>query len=301
VKDTAFYFQSVVDKYSSMVIYEAAKQEAIDDGHPPEKAKKIAEKAVEDTLPPLENMTKPTFLRNGSLMSGLLLFHGYFNKLGNVLRTDFHEKAYMPLQAAKAGKIGWGLGTTTDANGIVHDNFSRSASKFAGEAFAIFFMSNVVAEWLSGRGKDKRETMTQYLSRKMIAAPFSVVPFGAPIGEHVGDKLAGIKKEGLRSQSFSFRQAPQLALLENIGKLGSQMFSPNRAPDKRVFDGLEAFLYANGLPARQWRRSAGYMWDAFSPAASQPVRVDDPLDVMSGLTYGQRPKQPANAFTLGRY
>lgn len=307
IRDSAFWLQEKVDKYSTVIIYEAAKQQALADGQSPERAKRLAEKAVEDTLPPLENMSKPSFLRDQNIISSLLLFHGYFNKLGNILRADFHEKVYEPLQAAKAGEIGWGFGKTTDANGTVSDNFGRSTAKFAGESVAIFLMTNVVAEWLSGRGKDKYETLEQYLTRKMLAAPFSVVPFAQPWAEAGADYVAPkiMDAVGLPSHQrslggankVSFRQAPQLALLENIGKLGAQAMSSNRPMDKRIFDGLEAYLYANGLPARQWRRSGQYAWDAVS--GQRPP--EDPLDVLSGLSYGERPKQPANLFSMGKY
>jgi hypothetical protein len=290
VMETAFIFQQIVDKRATIIIYEAAKLDAEQAGHSPDRAKALADAAVEAALPPLENMSKSMFLRNGTFMSSLLLFHGYFNQLGNIVRTEFHEEVAKPYYAAKAGKGDWGFGKTGN-----RDNFAQGVTKFTAETLAIFFMSNVLAEWLSGRGKDDRETILQYLTRKMVAAPFAVIPFGSAIGEGVGLKVSGSKIPPTTLSMISFRQAPQLALLENIGKLGANAMQKNRPLDKRVFDGIEALLYLQGLPARQWRRTGEYLWDAVGPS-SRPLPVQDPADFASGVLYGRRKNQPNNLF-----
>jgi hypothetical protein len=141
--------------------------------------------------------------------------------------------------------------------------------------------------------------MLQYLTRKMVAAPFSVIPFGSAVGEGIGHKVSGSRIPASTTAMVSFRQAPQLALLENVGKLAANAFQKRRPIDRRVFDGIEAFLYIQGLPARQWRRTGEYVWDAVGPS-SRPARIEDPLDVASGLTYGERKNQPNNLFRWRR-
>lgn len=289
IKETAFYLQEKIDKYSTILIWNSAYKSA---EHLAEEARvQYADRMLEESLPHLEKMSQPAFLSKPGVFSSIMLFHGYFNKLGNILRQDFHEKVYEPYQAMKAGKISKG-------------QVAWSAAKYAAEMAAIFFLSNVVAEWLSGRGKDKNEDIGQYLVRKMVSAPFGVVPYGAAIGEGIGlqaSKAAGAlwdsAKPGMsptRGEYFSFRQIPQFALIESIGRAGLQAFNKKRGWDKRTFDALEAYLIFNGLPARQWRRTSQYL---FQTLVTGDRNVNSIPQFLSGTVYGERDNQPSNVIT----
>jgi hypothetical protein len=92
-----------------------------------------------------------------------------------------------------------------------------------------------------------------------------------------------------------------MALIEQLGRLGGEIVDTaegKRSMDKGAFSLLEAYLYANGLPARQWRRTSQYLYDAFISERYPPQSVGD---VLSGVAYGQRKRQPGNPFrTLGQ-
>jgi hypothetical protein len=276
VKETAFYMQEKIDKYSSIIIWTAAYRDA--DGKSEADRVKYADKMLEESLPHLEKLSQPLLLGKTGVMSSILLFHGYFNKLFNILRQDYRQKVYEPYLSMKAGETSG-------------KDFGVSAAKYAGEMLAVFFISNVLAEYFSGRGKDDRETIGQYLTRKMVAAPFSVLPFMAPVGETVGAKIAGSRVLDRTREVVSFRQIPQLALLENLGRAANGAISEHKSIDKKVFDGLELFLAGQGLPARQWRRSSQYLYQTL---ISGERTVHDPVQFVGGLAYGERNRQPGN-------
>jgi hypothetical protein len=281
VLDSAFFLQQKVDDISSVVIWLSAYKR--NEGKLPEEERiKYADKAVEDTLPQLEKMSQAAFLRDKTPWAGLVLFYGYFNKLFNLVKQDYGTKVADPYRQWKYGE-----GSAMD--------LAKGVARFAGEMMAIFMITNVAAEWMSGRGQEENEDIWKYLARKMLAAPLTLVPFGAPIGEAVGRAATGLEARGGKAGVVSFRQAPGLAAIERVLKAGGDVLNDDKEFNERVWAGAEAFLFANGLPATQWRRTGQYVTDWLTGEKS-PESIGE---AGSGFLYGAlRREQPDNPLLM---
>lgn len=269
VRDTAFFFIQHLDNAISTWTWTSAYRQGLSEGLNSDKASVNADAAVRKTLPTHSIAEQSALLREKSTLGSLFMFYGYFNKMYNLSRTIIHDPAMAWIDAETPGQKFGAAGKSAVA---------------AGRVMAMLFMATGVGELMSGRGREEDETWGQWAARKAIAAPFSIIPL---VGT-VADQVAGVAITGKRKE-ISLRQAPALAWADDMLKSLGKMTDSKTQDDEKAWEMLKVILSTVGLPGgRQISRTGQYLT---SGAASRDMNA--PGNLVSGLIYGQKKKQPA--------
>jgi hypothetical protein len=223
---------------------------------------------VRDKLPTHNPAEQPAVLRSKKSMAGFLVFYGYFSKLYNINRTIWDPA----VQAF--GK---------------DEPLGRKASDVAialAHTLAVFAVANVAGEAISGRGPEDDESTGEWVLRKMLASPGSLIPFfGTAWEEGVNQVVTGGHKP------YSMRSSPSAAAIERLGKALLKVANEDKAPDDRFWALLEALGVVFNVPlSNQVTRTGRY-------ATGGTWLDENPLQVGSGIFYGERRGQPLNPLT----
>lgn len=266
----AFAFQEMTEKLAATTIFMGALRDAQAKGMGDAEAVRHADAIVRGNLPSHNPAEQSALLRDKRGLGSLLMFHGYFNKLYNVTRRQAHAPFLAWANAEGAGDYAKAAGQTALA---------------AGRILAVFAVANGMGEYFSGRGKEDDETWGQWLARKVISGPFSIIPFGSTIGEPLSAKLVTGEVK-----SVSIRAAPALSTVQSALTAIGKIASDEREPSQKVWDAIEATLLAANLPVRQVRKTGEYL----TRLATGDTKPENLADLASGLIYGERDNQPAN-------
>lgn len=276
VRDTAFFFIQHLDNAISTWTWTSAYRQGLSEGMDSAAASVNADAAVRKTLPTHSVAEQSALLREKSTIGSLFMFYGYFNKMYNLSRTIVHDPAMAWIDAETPGEKLGAAGKSAVA---------------AGRVMAMLFMATGVGELMSGRGREEDETWGQWAARKAIAAPFSIIPL---VGT-VADQAAGVAITGKRKE-ISLRQAPALAWADDMLKSLGEMTDNKTQGDEKAWEMLKVILSTVGLPGgRQISRTGQYLT---SGNASRDMNAGNAGNLVSGLIYGQRKKQPATVPTM---
>lgn len=272
VRQTAWIFTDALDRVAATIIWDAAHREAVANGKSERDAARHADHIVSNNLPANDLVERPAILRDQRGVGALLAFYGYFSKLSNIVGRDWYETGLVLHDETK--------GVTTKA---------ARAAQFAGRFLAVMFVSGVVAEFLSGRGPEDDEPEGEWLLRKMLAAPFSLIPFVGGAADAMASKLVGGQV-----REVSLRQAPATAALQRVWDALAKMADSDKDGSDRAWAALETIGVAAKLPVSQPARTGRYA----TRLATGEAEPRNPLDVGSGLVYGERQGQPRNPLNV---
>lgn len=284
VRDTAFYFVQHLDNAITTWSFTAAYRQALGEGMKPEDAIRSADAAIRKTLPTHSVAEQSALLREKQTIGSLFMFYGYFNKLYNLTRTIVHDPAMSWIEATTTGEKVGAAGKSAVA---------------AGRVMAMLFLATAGGEFMGGRGREDDETWGQWVARKGLAAPFSIIPIvGTVADQAIGKMITGSRKE------VSMRQAPALAWAEDMLKSLGVLANPKKEDDEKAWEALKIVLSTVGLPgSRQFSRTGQYL---SSGQAEQDFNRNQFGSLGSGLMYGNRKHQPQTpplviqALTQGR-
>jgi len=281
-RETAWIFMEWTDRITSTIIWDGAYRQAAAKGLTEADAVAEADAAVRSMLPSHNIAEQPAFLRDRRGMGGLVAFYGYFSKLYNVQRAIFHEPT---VEWQNADDLG---GKVKVLPGVAHA---------AGRALAVFFVANVLADFLMGRGPEDDEEWPEWLTRKMLAAPWGMVPiFGVGLEEATNRLTSYLWQGEAKHRQFSVRASPAAAGLERLVLAIMKIADEEKDNDDRLWALLEFFglVFKTPVGSRQVGRTGRYVT---SGGAADDASAGDAKQVGSGLVYGERDRQPMNPFT----
>ncbi len=283
VRKHAFFFMEMTDRLTSTVIWTGAFEQAKAEGLSESDAVRQADMRLQDNMPSNALAEQPAMLRDKRTVGALTAFIGYFSKLYNMEARLWHE----PLNqwdTAENKKQKWDAAT----------NILRAGAR----TMAIFFAAAVLGEVLSGRGPEDDESWAEYLLRKFLAFPGSLVPvFGAAWEGAVNAGVAKLIHGKVKKRKFSMRNAPAAAAVERIYEAIDKAVSSGQAWD-RVAALLEALALWQNVPGvNQASRTLGYFAGG---EANRDLSAGNVSHLLSGPVYGERKKQPTTPFLLNR-
>jgi hypothetical protein len=273
INETAFVFMEWSDKLTATPMWFAKYQQELAEGRTHEDAARAGDDVIRKFFPAEHVSEGPAFTRN-KITGAVVMFYGYMNKVYNF------QRAFLSEATDKLRDEGTGYGTKAGA-------VAKAAGKLLATSIAVGGMS----EFLSGRGREDDESWTEWLIRKAVTGPFNSLPLTGPIAEWAARRLGG--HEGVK---FSQRLTPGLATGQKVVEsIGSMMDAAkgDEVKTKDILNGLELLGLGAGIPTRQIRKTGSYAV-GLATGDSQPRGA---ADVVGGLIYGSREKQPLNPMT----
>lgn len=280
IANTAWFFQEQTDKMASTQIWLARYWQEKSNGKGEQQAVELADEAVRNNLPSPEKAEQSALVRDPGTAGAALVFFGYFAKLSGIVRAPVRSgvRAWMRASRAETSAERWKLSREA----------SLETAKVAGKVAAIFFFAGVVGELLSGRGPEEDEEKEDWLFRKMMAAPLTLIPFGANF-EPFANQLFGKKY-----RKASIRAAPALSVLESVLTNVGKAVDDEKDDGERAWAAIEVLLTAAGLPAKQPVRTGKFI----EALVEDEERAEGIGEVNAGLMYGERKNQPDNPVTF---
>jgi GGDEF domain-containing protein len=237
------------------------------------KAVTYAQAMVRKVFPSHSPVDMSALQRDRGFWGSAMLFFGYLNTIWSRRRTMLHE-AWQALV---------GEGRFEDA---AAKDRARAIAKVGWRMIALVAAYQILGEWLSGRGKEPDERLWQWLLRKaLMGLTVNDLPFGS-LAEPIATKIVGGK-----ARRLSVRSAPALAVAEQAGRSILDAFEGDEDAAETFFDLSRSLGIALGIPTRPLR-AGEYLYDL----AAGETRARPPYapDVVSGVVYGERERQPAN-------
>ena len=272
LKDHAFAFMEFTDLITSTPIWMGAYRQALAEGKSQKDAVEFADALVRRNFPGHSPVDQAAVLRDRGFIGSSLMFYGYFNVLYNGMRDMGHQ--------------------------LSMSDSTLERVKLGGRMLAFMSAAVVLSELLSGRGREDDEEWSQWYLRKLLVGSAASVPFGGDIATAIEQKALG--------KHANPRQSGLVAAATAVGTSGWDLAEQVAAALKGEGDlaeaekKLDAFMRnlgpIHGLPVSQPARTAGYLKDLLEG----DVQAENPGDVLGGLLYGQRERQPANLFAPAR-
>jgi hypothetical protein len=270
-------FEEAVDQITSTVIWEGGYRQALGKGMDEKAAVTHADALVRRNFVSKNISEQPSILRDRQTVGAVMTFFSYFSKLSQVhfrIIDRFNESRFEG--KAAAGSV-------------------RAAAQFLAVSVAAFGLS----EALSGNGPEKDEDLAEWMRRRMLTSPWSMVPifgeFAAKSGAAIEDQISG-KKRGYRPNP---RVAPAAAGAQRLYDQGAKVFNAKKSDGERAIAAFDVMLTALGIPgAGALGRAANYLRAVDEGKASTDARLqlgDESVTipggaVPSGLIYGPPPK-----------
>ncbi|MHC4701414.1 MAG: hypothetical protein ACYTFQ_12675 [Planctomycetota bacterium] len=280
IQDIGYIFLDISDRLLTTVTWDAKfeqdrnalkKEGRLNDAEIERRAAEEADDLVSSTMPQQERVMKPTLLRDKRGFARLVIFYGFWNKLYNMMHARM-DPALVEFGAAEGYKE-----TFIAGNKLVWAG---------GATLAMLSVPILLGDLIGGHGQEADEDFDDWMIRKMIAAPFVLIPFGGTIGTAVANKITG--RETFYGGG-SFRAAPELAGFEKLMKsVESAVDSEN---EDRILDVIQLIGLASGtfLGSSQIKKTYDYL---------QYGQDDSYSGTASGVLFGESERDPANPFTL---
>ena len=267
LRDTAFYFHTVADRRNEAAVWTGKFNQGLAEGKEQDIAIRDADDAVRAVTPSYDPAEKAAILRSSTGIASILTFYSYANKIYNLHRRNF-DSAYLTLT---------GDAPTGDK--------AKDLAKYAGTAMALIVSHGMVAEYMTGRGKEDDETWAHWMMRKAVTAPFNILPL---VGSVVESLVEGKK--------ISVKSAPAMAFLEDtaarLQKLTKE--STNETSEQKLLGLVETLAgFATGAPTQAVHRAI----DTVQKNQTGEIRSRGPLDFAGGAIYGNSKARPANPLT----
>ena len=276
-RNASWFMFDVTDKLMSTIIWHSAYLEGKAKNLGEAGARTFADDAVDRTLPSREAPEQSGFVRSRAVGAQQAVFYGYFNKLYNLEREIWHDAAQAHL------------------NGDSLFNKAGKDLHAAARTFGVLVASNLLGEYLTGRGPEKDEKWAEWAARKTAAAPFLLFPVVGALGEW-GVNAAFHKmfhdKQGQLAK-FSVRSSPFGAGVQTLVSDIQDVLAPDAREadvDQRIWAALDAAGTAANLPTHNPRRTLEYA----ERALAGKTTPKGPIDAAGHLIYGERRKQAAN-------
>ncbi len=272
VRESAWFLMEATDRYMSTMIWNGAYRQSLAQGMSEGDAVAHAESVVRGNLPSHNAAEQPAVLRDKRGFGALVVFYGYFSKLYNIQRSIWHDAAN---DFEKAEGFGEKLSVLP------------SAGRAMGRSLAVILVANVVGELLSGRGPDDGESEEEWITRKMVTAPFLMIPFvGGVLEQAVGLGVSAAFGD-TEFRRPSMRGAPAAAGIDRLIRSVGNLADGERATDQRVWDALEVAGILSGTPigSSQVTRTGRYIT---SGGLSRDLESGDVVGIAGGLVYGER-------------
>lgn len=191
-REHAFDFMEATDALTATAFWVAAHRQAQATGKGEDFAVTFADEKVRRFFPAHSNLDKPEILRSKWTRS-LLMFHGYFS-------TAFADN----------WRLAQEIGAAYREDGLSGVGQAKATARLTGKILARLTTQMVLSELLSGRGAEDDEDWAAWFLRKLIAAPFLLIPFGGI--------LAGAFEAKVLGRRPSVRAAPAFAVLDQAVK-----------------------------------------------------------------------------------
>lgn len=276
VSNTVWFFMEQTDKMASTQIWLARYWEEKSQGKTDAEASRIADESVRRMLPGPERAEMPRLFRDPGALGGLLAFQGFFNKVYNIVAAEAGQVVRAGTRASRTGSAAdWG-------------RFGLRTAQAAGSVLGVLFFVNVVGELLAGRGPEEDEDWEDWLAAKMAAAPFLLIPI-------VGPDVSNVVEATLRERYVHPpSRAPSISFAYDMGKRIWKAVNEDEEDSERVWALVEVALGAARLPINQPRRTLRFI----EALINDEALAETPLEILSGLVYGERDDQALNPFTL---
>jgi hypothetical protein len=234
-----FHWSSVL---TETVVWTAAYRDGQAQGKDHDAAVKFADEIIEDNFPRSEVLKQPAILRSKQGIGSLLAFFGYFSTMEN-------KQARLAFPAI----VKW-----QKAEGFAeHAKVLPLGVKVASQVLALYFVTNVVGELLSGRGPDEDEETPDWIKRKMAVAPLTYQPF---MGEGAA-LLESMMSEPGKRKRISERSAPATAAMSRFFVALEKAASDDSEDAAKFWATYEAGALLFRLPVSQVKRTVPYLWD----------------------------------------
>lgn len=280
VNEAGFAFFEWVGKLSSTALWDATYHQALGDGASEADAIAAAELMLQESIPSRNEPGRKSALLTDNTVAQIFVFISFFNKLYQQVRAK-----------ADPAILAW-----QNADGIKEKAEAAPSVAYAGGMIlAALAVQQLVGELLMGHGPEPEEEVGEWVTRKMVAAPFSVVPGAGDLASAAADAGTSMLFHGEnKHRQFSPRSAFYMAPMQSVWRSVERMFKEDRRDEQRVFDMLEIIGLGLAPTANAPVRAARYIENAIEGEAE----LTDVPGVISGVLYGERPNQPANPFNM---
>ena len=268
----AFHYSTML---TETVVWTAAYRDAKGQGKDHAGAVAFADNIVEDNFPRAELVKQPAILRSKQGIGGLLAFFGYFSTMEN-------KQARLVFPAI----VKW-----QQAEGFTeHAKAVPLGVKVGAQVLALYFVTNVLGELLSGRGPDEEEDTPDWIKRKMAAAPLTYQPFG---GEGAGFVEGFFAPDG-KKKRISERSAPATAAMSRFFVALEKAADEDAEAGAKFWATYEAGALLFKLPVSQVKRTAPYLWDV----AEGQEHPKSWVEFLQKSVYGANPNAADNPVTF---
>lgn len=278
-QEMAFWLFEFTDKLAGVATWQAAYNQAKAAGKSELASVRFAEDAITANAPSFDIGQQSGLLRDKRGLGAMIVFFSYFSKIGSTLRGTWRP--------------------ATDE--IIEGEYVKAinpVAKACGRTIATFLVMGVLAELLSGRGKEDDEEWEEWVARKALGAPAMMVPIVGPIGEAGANNLVSLIATGeLSMKRFSVRGSPMTGALDRIVRSLGKFIDDDAQPYEQLLAALGGLGVATATPigSSQIQRTLGY---ALGDGLADDLDDNNYWGVASGLAYGLRDNQPENPITL---
>jgi hypothetical protein len=241
---TAGLFLHAVDRLTTTWAWNAFHNEAVAKGLDPysPEAVRYADGRTQDVMPVHDIETAAPLLTNRQI-GGFLIMHGFKNTLYN-MRQDALAKTVQDFHLA-------------DSPGAYGGAIARTAGRVALQT-AMFGGFAVMGKLALGYGQQDDETKGQWLARDFLGGQFVDMPFIGGLAEPLAKFMVGGR---VSRHDFTTYGNPGMALVNKAADTLGNLVSTGREDYKKVFDVLEAALFATGVPSRPPRVAAEHIYE----------------------------------------
>ncbi len=275
VHKSAYYAFHVSSLLTETVVWTAAYRDAQGQGKDHAASVAFADNIVEDNFPRGDVTKQPAILRSRAGIGSLLAFFGYFSTMEN-------KQARLAFPAIVAWQNAEGLAE--------HAKVLPMGMKVGAQILALYFVTNVLGELLSGRGPDEEEETADWLKRKMAAAPLTYQPF---LGEAAG-MVEGMFSADGKKKRISERSAPATAAMSRFWIALAKAADEDAEDGAKFWATYEAGALLFRLPVSQVKRTVPYLWDV----ADGQEHPKSWTEFLQKSVYGANPNAADNPVTF---
>lgn len=262
------------DILTSTPIWEARYTQELKAGKSQAEAVQIADDMIRASYPASMTAEQSALLRDKKSIGTLLAFFGYFAKMGNRVFVGLPRQARLEMmQRQEDGK----------PLAVV-----LPYTKLAGRMLAVFTVLGPLNALLSGQGPGDDEDEGEWLMRKTLSAPASMLPgIGGMLEPLAGMAAAATFGNKYKYKPITSRAAPVLTGAESMAKaLYKAMTSEGDKGEEMFWALIEFAALAAKLPVNQPKRTGGYIKDVLEDEAEV-----GPWETPKGLVMGSPKKR----------
>jgi hypothetical protein len=275
LNETGFVFFDWSNRFVSTILWDAKYREVFDKTGDEKKAIAAADDVIQSAIPHYFDPGRRAGILANKALRPFLIFFGYFNKSYNMIATRLDPV----------------INDWRKAEGVKdYAKLMPRATFAAGAVFAYLATQQLIAELIMGHGPEDDEEWEDWAIRKMIAAPFTMVPMGGMGGETLGSEATPIiTGRESKARVFSSRASPAAVPLQQAYHAVKSYQKEDRPLDQKFWDIISLLGFVSVLGANAPIRAGRYITGG---------KDRSPAGAATGVIHGEGKHKAKNVFTV---